>query len=64
MIYFLYFFFGADFDRYETKVQDLKATGSSYGAKISWTLPDNNCDTYGYKIYYKEVGEEKSNNGM
>ena len=52
------------FDPFETEVQDLKVTAASYGAQLSWTLLDNNCDTYGYKIYYRETDEERPQSSM
>ena len=42
----------------ELKVENLETSGASYGVDVSWTLPENNCDAFGYKIYYQEMDSD------
>eukprot|EP00057_Strongylocentrotus_purpuratus_P013986 XP_011668460.1 PREDICTED: uncharacterized protein LOC577309 [Strongylocentrotus purpuratus] len=46
------------FDPMELKVENLETSGASYGVDVSWTLPENNCDAFGYKIYYQEMDSD------
>nr|XP_054765190.1 uncharacterized protein LOC129271967 [Lytechinus pictus] len=47
------------FDPTELKVENLETSGASYGVEISWTVPENACDVYGYKIYYQEMENDR-----
>ncbi|XP_041474924.1 uncharacterized protein LOC121423607 [Lytechinus variegatus] len=47
------------FDPTELKVENLETSGASYGVEISWSVPENACDVYGYKIYYQEMENDR-----
>ncbi|XP_071500574.1 uncharacterized protein [Diadema antillarum] len=42
------------FDWYDQNVRDVSAVPVMYGATVSWTNAETNCDVYGYRIEYRE----------